>query len=62
MCVVTITAVDRLVGGLILAFSDGSTGVFSSSLLYSMLDQAQQVGSQEESFLDFHLLFPPCHG
>ena len=44
-----ITFAERLDGGIIVHFSDGRSAIFSSSLLLSVLDQAEEVPEPDPS-------------
>jgi len=44
-----LVAVERVQHSLLLYFSDGRSGVYSAALLYSILEQAEQIPDEEES-------------
>lgn len=56
-----VVAVDMLAGGLVLGFSDGSSGFFSHSLLFDSLAHAHGM-SGEEIYLETRLIFSTQHG
>ena len=43
-----IVALDRLNNGLCLYFNDGRQGFFSDTLLYSVIDQTEELPESEE--------------
>ena len=47
-----LVAVERVPHSLLLYFSDGRSGVYSDALLYSILNQAEQMPDEEESPLE----------
>lgn len=57
MSSVFVAGVDRLAGGLVLAFSDGSSGFYSDSLLHSILEKAHSLTGPHDRGLEGHVLF-----
>lgn len=49
---VTVTAADRLNNSIIITFSDGRCGVYSSALLYSMLASARELHEAEPTEME----------
>jgi hypothetical protein len=43
-----VQSVDRTGGGIVVSFTDGRSALFSSELLYSILDQAQEIPEEPE--------------
>lgn len=48
----SIVGADRLSGSLVVSFSDGRAGLFSSTLLYDMLESAEELFQSEDSDSD----------
>lgn len=59
---VRLVGLDRLAGGLVITFSDGSCGFFSNDLLHSTMPSAQSLGDCSGAGLENMVLFPRDEG